>query len=303
MADATFQGVNDLLAGDSGDSGDSVHRPRRFRHRVRFLGLYAIAAVVLVLIIVPLTFSVLGGFRSNQQLVEHPVGLPDPWVTSNYTDVLTNGDFWRQVGNSMLIAILTTALVLPAASLAAFVIARYPFRGREFWYVLFTLGLLFPIAVAILPLFVMLRQIGLLSTPLGVALPQAAFGLPIAIVIMRPFFRAIPKELQDAASIDGCGPLRFYWSIMLPLSRPVLSTIAVLSIVGSWNTFFLPLLVLIDPDQQTLPIGVNNISTQYSTDFALVLAYTTLSMIPALLFYALAERQIIGGLTAGAVKD
>ena len=196
----------------------------------------------------------------------------------------------------MLIAILTTALVLPAASLAAFVIARYPFRGREFAYGLFTLGLLFPIAVAILPLFVMLRQVGLLSTPLGVALPQAAFGLPIAIVIMRPFFRAIPKELQDAAALDGCGPLRFYWSIMLPLSRPVLSTVAVLSIVGSWNAFFLPLLVLIDPDQQTLPIGVNNISTQYSTDFALVLAYTTLSMIPALLFYALAERQIIGGL-------
>ena len=182
-------------------------------------------------------------------------------------------------------------------------IARYPFRGRELWYGLFTIGLLFPIAVAILPLFVMLRQIGLLSTPLGVALPQAAFGLPIAIVIMRPFFRAIPKELQDAASIDGCGPLRFYWSIMLPLSRPVLSTIAVLSIVGSWNAFFLPLLVLIDPNQHTLPIGVNNISTQYSTDFALVLAYTTLSMLPALFFYALAERQIIGGLTAGAVKE
>jgi raffinose/stachyose/melibiose transport system permease protein len=256
-----------------------------------------------VLIIVPLMFSVLGGFRSNQQLVEQPVGLPDPWVTSNYTDTLANGDFWRQVGNSTLIAILTTMLVLPAASLAAFVIARYPFRGRELWYGLFTIGLLFPIAVAILPLFVMLRQIGLLSTPLGVALPQAAFGLPIAIVIMRPFFRAIPRELQDAASLDGCGPLRFYWSIMLPLSRPVLSTIAVLSIVGSWNAFFLPLLVLVDPDQQTLPIGVNNISTQYSTDFALVLAYTTLSMIPALLFYALAERQIIGGLTAGAVKD
>jgi len=279
--------------------GDIVHRRRRFKH----IGLYAIAAFVLVLIIVPLMFSVLGGFRSNQQLVEHPVGLPDPWVTSNYTDTLANPDFWRQVGNSMLVAILTTALVLPAASLAAFVIARYPFRGREFAYGLFTLGLLFPIAVAILPLFVMLRQVGLLSTPLGVALPQAAFGLPIAIVIMRPFFRAIPKELQDAAALDGCGPLRFYWSIMLPLSRPVLSTIAVLSIVGSWNAFFLPLLVLIDPDQQTLPIGVNNISTQYATDFALVLAYTTLSMIPALLFYALAERQIIGGLTAGAVKD
>jgi raffinose/stachyose/melibiose transport system permease protein len=159
------------------------------------------------------------------------------------------------------------------------------------------------VAVAILPLFILLRQVGLLSNPLGVVLPQAAFGLPLAIVVMRPFFRQIPQSLQDAARIDGCGPLRFYWSVMLPLSRPVLSTIAVIAIVGSWNAFFLPLLVLIEPSQHTLPIGVNNISTQYSTDYSRVLAYTTLSMIPAILFYAIAERQIIGGLTSGAVKE
>jgi raffinose/stachyose/melibiose transport system permease protein len=167
----------------------------------------------------------------------------------------------------------------------------------------FTLGLLFPVAVAILPLFIVLRQIGLLSNPLGVALPQAAFGLPIAIIIMRPFLRAIPDELQDAARIDGAGPLRFYWYVVLPLSRPVLSTVAILTIVTSWNAFLLPLLVLIDPAQHTLPIGVNNISTQYTTDYAAVLAYTTLAMLPALIFYAIAERQIVSGLTSGAIKE
>jgi raffinose/stachyose/melibiose transport system permease protein len=273
------------------------------RRRLGRIGLYTVSLIVLGLIIVPITFSVLGGFRDNQQLVTDPVGLPNPWVPSNYTDILTSAKFWRQVWNSTFIALLTAAIVLPAASLAAFVMARYPFKGREGVYGLFTLGLLFPVAVAILPLFIVLRQVGLLSNPLGVALPQAAFGLPIAIVIMRPFFRAIPKELEDAASIDGCSPLRFYWSIMLPLSRPVLSTVAVLAIVGSWNAFLLPLLVLIEPSEATLPVGVNNISTQFSTDFSLVLAYTSLSMVPALLFYAIAERQIIGGLTAGAVKD
>lgn len=273
--------------------------PRRIKRGL----LYLIALCVLFVIIVPLTFSVLGGFRDNRQLVERPVGLPDPWVTGNYSTVLRSGSFWRQVWNSTLIAMLTTVLVLPAASLAAFVLARYRFKGREWMYGLFTLGLLFPVAVAILPLFIVLRQIGLLSHPLGVALPQAAFGLPISIIIMRPFFRAIPQELQDSAAIDGCGPWRLYWSIMLPLSRPVLSTVAVITIVGSWNAFLLPLLVLIDPNQHTLSIGVNNISAQYSTDFALVLAYTTLSMVPALIFYAFAERQIIGGLTAGAVKE
>jgi len=280
----------------------SPRRATASRRLGRF-ALYAIAFVVLCMIVIPLTFSVLGGFRSNQQLVENPVGLPDPWTGANYTSILRSGEFWRQVWNSTLIALLTTTLVLPAASLAAFVISRYSFRARELFYGLFTLGLLFPVAVAFLPLFIVLRQVGLLSNPLGVALPQAAFGLPLAIIVMRPFFRAIPQELQDAASIDGCGPFRFYVSIMLPLSRPVLSTIAIITIVGSWNAFFLPLLVLIDPDKVTLPIGVNNISSQYSTDYALVLAYTTLSMIPALLFYALAERQIIGGLTSGAVKE
>ena len=286
-------------------TGTLPPRPTRVRRRWRpdRLALYVVAMVVLGMIIVPISFSVLGGFRSNRQLVERPVGLPDPWVFENYASILSSSSFWRQVWNSTLIALLATAAVLPAASMAAFVISRYSFRGRELVYGLFTLGLLFPAAVAILPLFITLRQVGLLSNPFGVALPQAAFALPLAIVIMRPFFRAIPQDIQDAAAIDGCTPWRFYWSVMLPLSRPVLSTVAVITIVASWNSFLLPLLVLVDPNEQTLPIGVNNISTQYSTDFARVLAYTTLSMIPALAFYAIAERQIIGGLTAGAVRE
>jgi raffinose/stachyose/melibiose transport system permease protein len=264
--------------------------------------LYVTAIVVMLVIIIPLSFSVLGGFRTSGQLASDPVGLPDPWVFTNYLDTLTSPAFYNQLKNSLLISLVTTALVLPAASLAAFVIARYRFRGREVVYTLFTLGLLFPVAVAILPLFITLRQTGLLNNPFGVALPQAAFGLPLSIVILRPFFRSIPKDIEDAAAIDGCGPLRFYWSVMLPLSRPVLSTIAVLTVVGSWNGFLLQLLVLTQPDQWTLPIGVNNVSSQYVTDFAVILAYTTLAMIPALIFYFIAQRQIVSGLTAGGVK-
>jgi raffinose/stachyose/melibiose transport system permease protein len=284
---------------------DTTSENRRAANRRRFGrgGLYLVAFVVGAAIVVPLVFAVTGGFRTTVQLVTKPVGLPDPWVWTNYRDVLQTSAFWHQLWNSTLIAVLTTLFVLPAASMAAFVLARYEFAGREAIYTLFTLGLLFPVAVAILPLFVVLRQVHLLSNPFGVAMPQAAFALPISVVIMRPFFRAVPKELQDAAAIDGCGPFRFYWSIMLPLSRPVLSTVAVLTIVGSWNAFLLPLLVLTDPDSVTLPIGVNNISTQYSIDVSRVLAYTTLSMVPAVFFYLLAERQIVSGLTAGAVKE
>ena len=264
--------------------------------------LYLIAFAVLALIIIPVAFAVLGGFRSMGQLSENPVSLPNPWVFTNYADVLTLGTFWRQLANSAVIALLTTIVVLPAASLAAFVLSRYSFRGREAIYTLFTFGLLFPVTVAIVPLFVVIRQISLLDNPLGVALPQAAFALPLSIVIMRPFFRSVPADLEEAASIDGCGPFRFYWAIMLPLSRPVLSTIAVIAIVSSWNAFLLPLVVLNNATSWTLPIGVTNFSTQYTTDTARVLAFTTLSMVPALLFYLVAERQIVSGLSSGAVK-
>lgn len=283
--------------------GDHATAPGRRPVRWGRIALYLVALAVLSVIIVPLAYAVLGGFRDNAQLVRDPTGLPNPWRIDNYRSVASTSSFWRQLRNSTVIALLTALIVIPASSLSAFVLARYRFRGRELIYTLFTLGLLFPIAVAILPLFIVLRQVDLLSTPLGVALPQAAFALPISIVIMRPFFTSIPAELQDAASIDGCSSFRFYWSVMLPLSRPVLSTIAVLTVVNSWNAFLLPLLVLIDPDQHTLPIGVNNISSQYSTDTSLVLAYTVLSMVPAIFFYLLAERQIVSGLTAGAVKE
>jgi raffinose/stachyose/melibiose transport system permease protein len=275
------------------------YRTRRIAARVV---LYAVALAVLVGVLIPLSFSVLGGFRTTGQLVVDPVGLPNPWVFTNYLSTLGSGAFWQQVRNSTVIALLTTALVVPASSLAAYVLARYRFRGREAIYILFTLGLLFPVAVAILPLFIALRQIGLLNNPLGVALPQAAFGLPLSIVILRPFFRSIPRDLEDAAVIDGCGPFRLYWSVMLPLSRPALATVSILTIVGSWNAFLLPLLVLPRQAGWTLPIGVNNISTTYSTDTALILAYTTLAMVPALFFYFIAERQIVKGLSTGAVK-
>jgi raffinose/stachyose/melibiose transport system permease protein len=276
-------------------------RRRRRRIAARTV-LYVIAWVAAIATLVPLIYAILGGFRDTGQIAASPVGLPHPWVFSNYGDLLQSGTFLRQLANSALIAAVSTLLVVPLAALAAFVFARFAFRGRELLYTLFTLGLLFPVAIAILPIFIMVRKLGLLDNPLGVALPQAAFGLPMTIIILRPFFKSIPDDLQDAAAIDGAGPFRFFWQILLPLSRPVLATVSVLAIVGSWNAFLLPLVVLTDSDQWTLPLGVTNYSQQYTTDIAKILAFTTLSMVPALVFYAFAERQLIRGLTTGAVK-
>jgi raffinose/stachyose/melibiose transport system permease protein len=274
----------------------------RMRHAGSVVLRYAFLVLVAAAIIVPVVYAILGGFKDSAQLAHDPVGLPNPWVVSNYTDVLTSPTFWRQLANSTLVAVVSTIVVVGFAALAAFVFARRAFPGRELIYTLFTLGLLFPSAVAVLPLFILVRDLGLLDNPLGLALPEAAFGLPLTIIILRPFFRSIPQELEDAAAIDGCGSFGFFWYILLPLSRPILSTVAVLAIVASWNQFLLPLVMISSEPNWTLPLGVTNFSTQYTTDTARILAYTTLALIPALIFYFVAERQLIGGLTSGSIK-
>jgi raffinose/stachyose/melibiose transport system permease protein len=289
----------------AGETVAVVSRPRtspRVGAIVAAIGRWALLLGLTAVIVVPVLYAALGGFKDNFQLSAAPMALPDPWLVENYTDVLTSGSFWQQLWNSVLIALGTTLTVVGFAALAAFVFARRAFPGREAMFTLFTLGLLFPSAVAILPLFVLVRSLGLLDNPLGIALPQAAFALPLTIIILRPFFRSIPRELEDAAEIDGCSTFGFFWRVLLPLSRPALATVAVLAIVSSWNAFLLPLVILSDQVNWTLPLGVTNFSTQYSSDTARILAYTTLSLIPALGFYLIAERQLVGGLTAGGVK-
>jgi raffinose/stachyose/melibiose transport system permease protein len=267
---------------------------------------YLILIVVAGVILIPIAYAVLGGFKSNGQLAGDPVSiLPDPWVFSNYTDVLFGenaGAFWQEALNSLVIAVVAVTATVGLASLAAFAFARIAFRGREALYTLFVFGLLFPAAVAILPLYILVRQLGLSGNLLGVALPQAAFALPLTIVILRPFFRSIPAELEDAARMDGCGSFGFFWRILLPLARPALATVSVLAIVTTWNAFLLPLILLNGADQWTLPLGVMNFAGQYSSDQARILAFTVVAIIPAILFYIVAERQIVGGLTTGAVK-
>jgi raffinose/stachyose/melibiose transport system permease protein len=262
---------------------------------------YVVALLLAAVVLVPILYVVLGGFRTTGQIAADPVGLPDPWVNQNYWSVLSSEAFWRQLGNSVIVAAIATALVVGVSALAAYPLSRMEFRGREAIYTFFTFGLLFPVAVAALPLYLLLRQLGLLETLIGIALPQAAFGIPITIIILRPFMRAIPAELEDAAAMDGCGRLGFFLRVLLPLCRPALATVTILSVITSWNNFILPLLVLTDPNKWTLPLGVAQYSSEHSADTAGILAFTTLSMLPALLFFLAAERRIVGGL-AGAVK-
>jgi raffinose/stachyose/melibiose transport system permease protein len=263
--------------------------------------IYVLALALAAVVLVPIGYVALGGFRTTGQIAADPVGLPHPWVHHNYTHVILSGTFWRELGNSAIVAAVATLLVVAVSSLAAYPLSRMEFRGREAIYTFFTFGLLFPVAVAALPLYLLLRQLGLLESLLGVALPEAAFGIPITMIIMRPFMRAIPLDLEDAAAMDGCGRFGFFWRVLLPLSRPALVTVILLSVITSWNNYILPLLVLSDPHNWTLPLGVAQYSSEHNSDTAGILAFTTLSMVPALLFFLAAQRRIVGGFS-GAVK-
>jgi raffinose/stachyose/melibiose transport system permease protein len=222
-------------------------------------------------------------------------------VFKNYLNVLTEGTFWTLVLNSTIVAVVTTLGVIVLGLMASYVLARYHFRGRGVLYALFAAGLMFPITVAITPLYIVVRNLGLMNSLAGVIIPQIAFALPTTIIILVPFLRAIPQEIEEAAAIDGASRLGFFFRMVVPLSVPGVVTVGILAFVASWNSYMLPLFILNDETSYTLPLGVQSFASQYSVDTARVLAFTSLSMIPALLFFTLFERRIVGGLT-GAVK-
>jgi raffinose/stachyose/melibiose transport system permease protein len=279
-------------------SGFSQSLANKFSQALKYL----ICIVAALIIFVPIAATIIGGLKTSGQLQSDPFGLPIPPRIENYTNVLTSAEFWQQAANSTFVLIATVALSLAVSSMAAFVLARLSFPGRDLAFNYLAVGLVFPFAVAILPLYVQLRQMNLLDTLAGVYLPQVAFSIPVNVLILRSFFRSIPSELEDAAYIDGCSLVGFFWRILLPLARPALATVAVLVMVVSWNNFLLPLLVLNERSLWTLPMGIMQFQGQYGTDWAKILAFVTLALTPAIIFYLLAQRQLIAGLTSGAVK-
>ena len=266
------------------------------------LARYLVASLLALLVLVPLVMTIFGGLKSTGDLLSNPIGWPDRLHWENFDGILQSASFWLQLRNSLFVMLINALGVVLLASMPAFIFARTPFPGREIVFNFFTLGLLFPLAVAILPLYISLRQLLLIDNHWGIILPQIAFGLPGTILILRGFFAGLPQEIEDAAYIDGCTTFGFFWHVALPLVRPALAAVFVLAMVGSWNAFFLPLLVLNKENLWTLPLGIMRFQNQWGTDWARVLAFISLSMIPTIVFYFFAERHIVTGLTAGAVK-
>ena len=262
---------------------------------------YVLSLVLVLICVTPVVYIIIGGFRTNSQITRDPAGMPNPWNFENYKTVFASNTFWSELGNSLIVSLGTMVGVVALALMVSFVIARYRFRLNKALYSLFAAGMMFPITVAITPLYLLLRNLHLINSHLGIVLPQIAFGLPQAIIIMVPFLKSIPLELEEAAELDGCSRLGFFFRMVLPLSGPGVATVAILTFVSSWNAYMLPLFLLNDSSKYTLPLGVQMFSSQHSVDTAQVLAFTSLSMIPALICFTIFQKKIVGGL-AGAVK-
>lgn len=279
----------------------SMARKRRRRPEISALQ-WLTLLLVAAFIIVPFYTTVLGGFKSIGELRTNPFGLPASWDPANFTGIIFDTGLFRSLWNSLFIACATVVLSVLISSMAAFALAHIRFFGAKFLMSFFVLGLLFPAGTAVLPLFIKLRDLGLLDSHWGIILAQVAFSLAFSIVLFHNFFRRLPGELIDAARMDNCGYLKIYWYITLPLSLPIIATVGVFNFVGSWNSFLLPLIVLNTDTNYTWPLGIMQFQGQYGSDWPKILAYLTLTIIPAIGFFLLAQRYIISGLTGGAVK-
>jgi raffinose/stachyose/melibiose transport system permease protein len=284
------------------DAADTIRptgrRPGGLAAIITFAALVVLAGAVLF----PVLATALNGFKDLSELRTNPFGLPHVWMWSNYWDILTGSRYWQVLGNSLLIALFTVGLTLIASSMAAFTFAHLRFFGDKFLLSYLQLGLLFPVATAIVPLFIKIRDLGLLDSYWGIILPQVAFSLAMSVLLIRNAFKQLPSELLDAAMMDGCGYFRYFFYVTLPLSGPILSTVAVIAFVGSWNGYLLPLIVLNSESRYPWTLGLMAYQGQYMTSWQLVLAFITLTILPAIIMFLMAQRYIVAGLTAGAVK-
>jgi raffinose/stachyose/melibiose transport system permease protein len=263
---------------------------------------YLILIIITLIVLVPIVIMVFGALKTRGEMFAHPYTIPIPAHWENFALILNTPSFWTMLLNSLIVALGTTLGVLIVCSLASFVFARMQFRGKDLAFNFLTLGLMFPITIAIMPVYLVVRQMELIDSLQAVILVQIAFAISANILILRGFFTSIPMELQDAAYIDGCTTFGFFWRIMLPLARPALAAIAALTLITSWNDLLTPLVLLNTESLWTLPLGTMQFQGQYSSDLALTAAFVTLTALPAIIFYIFAERQIVSGLTAGALK-
>ena len=260
------------------------------------LTLYAIVTLY------PLFWLFTSAFKTNEEFDSRPFYLPEDWQWENLTRAWKVSAMGTSLVNSTIVTVAALVLTLLLGALAAYVIARFEFRLKALLMGLFLLGMLIPIHSTLVPLFIMMKKVELLDTYWALILPYAAFELPLAIFVTAAFLTAIPKEVEEAALIDGTGYWGIFFRMMLPLSLPALSTVAILGFLRFWNDFAFALIFISKPALKTVPLSLSVFATGYSTDYKLTMAAMTIAVIPTIAAFLMFQEQIMKGMTAGAVK-
>lgn len=253
-------------------------------------------------VLYPLFTMLLGSIKTTRDLIVNPYGWPEVLNWSNYTRAWTQANFALYAKNSLFVTLVTTICVLLCASMAAYALARFKFRLNGWIFGFFVAGIIVSGRLSIIPLFLLMRDLKLLNSHLGLILVYTANAMPFAVFLLTTFFRQVPHELEEAAVVEGAGPWTIYWRIMLPLVRPALATVAIFEFMAVWNDFFFPLIFLRSKKLMTIPVGLSVFFGEYATDWATLFAALTISVVPVIVAFILASRQFIAGLTAGAVK-
>lgn len=223
-----------------------------------------------------------------------------PYTLENYPNIILNSGVPTWVFNSILVAVIVTVLTVIVSSMAAYAMAKLKFKGRNALYLYFLIGILVPGEATIVPLFITANGLNLIDTYAGLILPTVAGSMNLIIMII--FFQSLPNELLEAAKIDGAGEVRIFFQIALPLAKTILATVSIFAFVGSWNNYLWPLLCTMSEELYTLPIGIPTFAGTYTVDYVQPLTACLVAALPMIFIYILFERQIVAGITSGAIK-
>jgi len=281
---------------------DLRYTPSHWGKNLVLLVFHLFMVVYVVLIFYPLFNMVVSSLKTTREIFQNPFGFPRTLQWQNYWVVWVEKGFYRYFGNSLWVTAISMAFVLLFGSMASYGLSRYSFRLSFLLYLLFLSGIMLPLKAAIIPLFILVKSLGLMDRHLSIILIFIAMGLPSTVFILSGFMKTVPKELEYAARIDGCNDLSIYSRIVMPVSVPALALVTIYNAVPIWNDFFFPLVFIQSDRLKTLPVGLSSFFGQYSTNWSLLFSGLSIAILPMLILYLLMSNYFIRGMTAGAVK-
>jgi len=269
---------------------------------LRKLVLYALLAAFVVVAVYPVLWMFTCALKTRREAATDKWGPPETLNWANFRRVLFESQFPRYILNSVIVTVSAVVLTLVAAACAGFAFARMRFRGATILFYVFLAGMMIPVHIVLIPLLKIFGVLGLHDTHAALVMSYVAFSLPVSIFILRGFFESVPRELEEAARIDGCSAAGVFWFVCLPLARPALAVVLIFNFVTLWNEFIFSLTLLQTPDLFTIPLGMYEFSSQHTIDVPLTCAALSIAVLPMLAVYAFAQKHIIRGLTSGALK-